>query len=333
MTYKITLLPSKKEFSADDSTTLLDAALQAKINLPHSCRNGDCGTCKAKLLVGKTEQTDASIGLSAEEKALGYILTCVTKPKSDVEIESGYCPELDGIDPVLMPCKVNSIEFPSVDIAIIKLRLPPNQRLVYLPGQYIDLMWKGMQRSYSIANSSATGEHIELHVRHVPNGIFSKLLFEDLKPETLLRLNGPHGTFFTRNGTEPIIFLAGGTGFAPVKAMVEELLANQTARNIFIYWGVRSTDSLYSDIPRLWAEKFQNIIFVPVVSNSDDSWQGRTGLVHEAVLSDFSDLREFHVYACGAPALINVARKEFIKQGLAEKNFYSDAFTPFKSTN
>lgn len=329
MTYTVTLNPSGKAFNVDEDGLILDTAIQANIHLSHSCRNGSCGVCKSKLLKGKVDHPENMSGISSAELDDGYILTCLAKPMSDLEIEANYFAELDGIESGTFPCKVSSIEFPSEDIMILKLRFPPNAIMQYLPGQYIDLMWKDLRRSYSVANTTLESD-VELHIRHVPGGQFSRFLFDELKPGTLLRMNGPHGTFFVRESEAPVIFLAGGTGFAPVKAMVEQLLNNESNRQIHIYWGARTAEGFYSSKPELWQEQHDNITFIPVLSDGNKDWFGRQGFVHKAVSEDFKDLSLFEVYACGSLDMIEAAKDDFLKQGLLDKNFFADAFTPFK---
>lgn len=333
MEYEVTLKPSGRQFFVKSECTVLDAAIQEKISLSHGCRDGSCGECKSRLLKGRVNQPKKMDGISENELAEGYILTCVAKPKTDVEIESAYYHELDGIEPALFPCKIKNIYFPTSDIAILHLGLPPSADIKYLPGQYIDLMWKGVQRSYSIANIAYREYGLELHVRRVTNGVFSRFVFEELKPGVLLRLHGPHGTFFVRDSDAPIIFLAGGTGFAPAKAMVEKLLEKKSSRLIYIYWGISSRDYLYTILPDKWQNNHDNITFVPVLSGRDSEWKGRHGLVHQAVMEDFSDLAEFEIYACGSPDMIAAAKSDFLVHGHIEKNFFADAFTPFRQDN
>jgi len=333
MEYEVILKPSGKQFVVADDCSVLDGAAQAKINLPHSCRNGSCGACKSRLLKGQIDQPVSLDGITADELTAGYILTCLAKPKTNLEIESAYYPELDGIEPVLLPCKVETIDFSDSDIAILHLRLPSNTNIRYLPGQYINLTWKGVTRSYSIANAGQQDHRLELHIRHVDGGEFSKFVFEEIKAGTLLRLEGPHGTFFVRNSDAPIIFLAGGTGFAPVKAMVEQLLEQDTKRLIYIYWGIRSIAAFYTTLPEQWQKTYNNIMFVPVLSGNEVEWQGRRGLVHQAVMEDFSELAPFEIYACGSMEMITAAKSDFLDRGLTEKNFFSDAFTPYKQIN
>lgn len=328
MTFKVTLMPSGKCFASDADMSILDAAKHAKINLPHSCRDGSCGTCKSRVVSGNVNQPADLSGITVDEVGKGCFLSCVAKPLSDIVIESSYCPELDGIESARYPCKVSDIEFITSGIAVLTLRLSPGSKFKFLPGQYIDLTWKEVRRSYSIANTDTRENGIELHIRRIPEGRFSDLVFEKLKVGALLHLHGPHGTFFVRDRTAPVIFLAGGTGFAPVKAMVEHLLEQKTHRMIHIYWGVSSIDGLYSTIPEYWQKKYENVVYTPVLSSMDVKWEGRQGLVHKSVLQDFEDMSEFEVYACGSVDMIGVARKDFLKQGLADNNFFADAFTP-----
>jgi len=216
MKHNIHILPSSIEFQATEDISILESALKANIHLAYSCNNGSCGTCKAKIIKGSVTQDENLEGLSQEDARDGYILTCSARPQSSLEIEASYYPELDGIKPMVLPCKVDNIDFPASDVAILKLRLPPNNKLGYLPGQYIDLVYQNLSRSYSIANIPRENNTIELHIRKVPGGIFSQWIFDQLKQNQLLRLKGPLGTFFIHESKAPVIFVAGGTGFAPV---------------------------------------------------------------------------------------------------------------------
>jgi len=324
MNYKIKIQPSGLCFNADEDASILDSALSANIHLEHSCKNGDCGACAAELHTGLV--VDA-LGNSCTS---GRILTCATRPQSDLELVATFHPELAAIQQKVVPAKVDQILFAGKDVAVITLRLPPNANFHYLPGQYLDMTYQGVKRSYSIANAQVVSAGIELHIRRVPNGCFSELLFTEVKKDSLMRIEGPKGTFFVRDTGRPIIFLAGGTGFAPIKAMTEGLLANQCNRDLHIYWGMPSASMFYSNIARQWAETHSSISYIPVVSEYCENWQGRTGFVHQAVLEDFADLSAFDVYACGSPLMIDSAKKDFLLQGLDARNFYSDAFTPAK---
>ncbi len=329
MPFSVTLEPSQICFDVADGNTILEGALVSNKTIAYSCKDGSCGTCKCKLIDGDVCGLDNHKGLTQKEKKSGYILTCQAKPKSNLLIQLDYLKELDGIVELTLPCKVNSIEFPSKDIAVLKFRLPPNAQFKYLSGQYIDLIFKGDRRSYSIANLYTQTDEIELHVRNIPQGLFSELVFNQLKLGDLFRLNGPYGTFFVRESSKPIIFLAGGTGFAPVKAMIEDLILKKSKRLIYIYWGCQDEGHFYSKAPSLWQESHVNITYTPVLSGQSDTWQDRKGLVHEAVLNDFDKMSNFQVYACGSPLMVEAAKKEFLALGLPEMQFYSDAFTAF----
>ncbi|WP_050883307.1 CDP-6-deoxy-delta-3,4-glucoseen reductase, partial [Yersinia intermedia] len=307
--------------------TILDSALENNINIEYSCKDGTCGSCKAKLISGEIEQGENS-ALTNEDISNGFILTCCSKPKTNIEINVNYYPELSHIKKKTYPCKLDNIEIIGSDIAILSLRLPPTARIEYLAGQFIDLIINGQRRSYSIANAS--GGNIELHIRKVSNGVFSQIIFNELKLQQLLRIEGPQGTFFVRDNDRPLIFLAGGTGFAPVKAMVEELINKNDQRPIHIYWGMPQGRLFYSDIVNKWSVEYPNIQYVPVVSEEDSSWHGQTGFVHQAVINDFPDLSNFSVYACGSLAMISAAHQEFVEYGLAEDQFFSDAFVSSK---
>lgn len=327
MSLNIKLQPSGITFNAGETATILDSALENNINIEYSCKDGTCGSCKAKLISGEIEQGENS-ALTNEDISNGFILTCCSKPKTNIEINVNYYPELSHIKKKTYPCKLDNIEIIGSDIAILSLRLPPTARIEYLAGQFIDLIINGQRRSYSIANAS--GGNIELHIRKVSNGVFSQIIFNELKLQQLLRIEGPQGTFFVRDNERPLIFLAGGTGFAPVKAMVEELINKNDQRPIHIYWGMPQGRLFYSDIVNKWSVEYPNIQYVPVVSEEDSSWHGQTGFVHQAVINDFPDLSNFSVYACGSLAMISAAHQEFVEYGLAEDQFFSDAFVSSK---
>lgn len=321
MTSIIKIKPSNIEFGAIENATVLESAIRAGIILEHSCKNGSCGLCESKLIQGEVinEQGDSFV-------AGQTFLTCQCKIScTELIIEAEYYPELASLSRKIVPCKVASAEIDN-EFLILKFRLPPTAGFDYLPGQYINLSYQGITRSYSIANANSK-DGIELHIRLVPDGAMSGLLFAGVKPETLMRMDGPIGTFFVREDNRPIIFLAGGTGFAPVKAMVESLINSNSEREIAIYWGMNKSQDFYSMMPQEWEGKYKNITFIPVVSGSELEWNGRTGFVHQAVLQDLDNLSDYCVYACGSPQMIAAAKKDFANIGLPDKQFFSDAFT------
>lgn len=324
MSHIIKIFPSNVEFTGKEDESILDSGLNAGIHLEHSCRNGECGICKSELLAGSAIDVEGKLYEQGD-----YILTCNCTPTSNLELHAHYFPELAGQVKRIVPCKVSSAVMVSHDVLRLILRIPPTSQIGYLAGQYINLQYKGVTRSYSIANANEN-EGIELHIRQVPNGQMSSVLFENLQENTLMRLEGPCGTFFIRDSERPIIFLAGGTGFAPVKSMVEYLLQNESRREIYIYWGMPTANDFYSNLPAEWSAAFDHVHFIPVVSNNDESWGGRKGFVHHAVIEDFSSLKSFDIYACGSPLMIDASKTDFMAKNLLVDNFYSDAFTASK---
>ncbi|HHQ4701765.1 FAD-binding oxidoreductase [Aeromonas hydrophila] len=320
----IKIKPSNIEFCAVENATVLESAIHAGFILEHSCKNGTCGLCESMLVQGEVVNKQGDL-FSAGQK----FLTCQCKSTcAELIVEAEYYPELASISRKTVPCKVALVEIYN-EFLILKFRLPPTAGFNYLPGQYINLSYQGITRSYSIANANSK-DGIELHIRLVPNGAMSGLLFTDIQPDTLMRIDGPIGTFFVREDNRPIIFLAGGTGFAPVKAMVESLINSNSEREIYIYWGMSNSQDFYSKTPQEWDDKYKKITFVPVVSGNDAEWNGRTGLVHQAVLKDLDNLSDYCVYACGSPQMIAAAKKDFTEIGLPEEQFFSDAFTVSK---
>jgi CDP-4-dehydro-6-deoxyglucose reductase len=233
-----------------------------------------------------------------------------------------------------LPARVEKVDRPAEDVAVLNLKLPAGERLQFLAGQYIDILMKdGKRRSFSMANAPHDDAYLQLHVRKTPGGSFSRYVFEEMKERAIIRFEGPLGTFYLREDSDkPMIFVAGGTGFAPIKAQIEHMLHHGTDRPMVLYWGARSLRDLYMpDLPVRWQQEHPNFTFIPVISDPipEDNWQGRTGFVHQAVLDDFPDLSGYQVYACGAPGMTDIAKETFVAQrGLPEDEFYSDAFTP-----
>jgi len=331
---QVRLEPSGRIFTVLPGETVLEAALRQNVGLPYGCRNGACGACKGTLKSGSLaygEHQDRAI--STAEKAAGKALTCCTKPQSDLVLEIRELAGLKDLAIRTLPARVERIEMPAEDVAILFLKLPAAERLQFLAGQYIDVLMKGgVRRSYSMANAPHDDTHLQLHVRRTPGGAFSKYVFEEMKERAIIRFEGPFGGFYLREDSDkPMILVAGGTGFAPVKAVIEHALHKGIDRQMVLYWGVRSLVDLYlPELPVKWQEENDNFTFIPVLSDPgpEDDWLGRTGFVHQAVLDDFPSLAGYQVYACGAPAMTDIAKKDFVLQrGLAEDEFFCDAFT------
>jgi CDP-4-dehydro-6-deoxyglucose reductase, E3 len=316
---------SGKIFEQIDGESILDCAEKAGIKFQYSCRTGRCSTCKCKVISGKTSTYNDELGLTELEKMEGYILSCVRYAEENTEIEVDDLGDIKIPKPQTVPCKISKLEMLAEDVIQIILRMPPSTSFNFIPGQYIDLIGpKGIKRSYSIANN-ITNNSIELHIKKVINGSLSKYWFDDAKLDDLLRLHGPLGTFFLRDGIKKdIIFLATGTGVAPVKAILEsiEILSNSDPRSITVIWGGRKKDDLYIDYFR----KNLNIDFIPVLSRPSSDWKGEIGYVQNIVLDKKYDLSNSVVYACGLDSMIKSAKKILVDNGLDKSDFYSDAF-------
>jgi CDP-4-dehydro-6-deoxyglucose reductase len=331
--FSITLQPGGHDFRANGSDSILQAALDAGLTLPYGCRNGACGACKGKVLEGRVDHHLAQEqALSAADRADGMTLFCCARPLSDLVLECREAGTASDIPVRIMPCRVQKMERVAEDVMVLSLKLPANERLLFLAGQYIEFLLKdGKRRAFSIANAPHDDGFIQLHVRLIVGGEFTGHVFHGMKEKDILRFQGPYGRFFLReDSAKPIILLAGGTGFAPIKGLVEHALRQRIKRPMEIYWGARRPAGLYlPDLPVDWAATNRQIRYIPVISDAEpgDDWCGRRGLVHEAVLEDHADLSAYQVYACGVPAMIDVARAAFVARGLPEQEFFADAFS------
>jgi CDP-4-dehydro-6-deoxyglucose reductase len=334
MSFTVTIRPSGNRFTAGADDTVLAAALREGFVLPYGCRNGACGSCKGRLLAGEIDYgTYQDSALSDEERGRGLALFCQAKPLTDLEIE---CREVNAAKDIpirKMPCRVERMERAAPDVMVVHLRLPQNERLQYLPGQYLDIVMKdGQRRSFSMANAPHSDDLLELHIRDY-GGVFSQHAFQRMKPRDILRFEGPFGSFFLReDSAKPVILLASGTGFAPIKAIVEQTFHIGTGRSFQLYWGGRKRSDLYLNaLAERWAREFPGFDYVPVLSEPSvgDGWTGRLDLVHRAVMADHPDLSGYQVYACGNPLMVTAARTDFTSRcGLPEAEFFSDSFTP-----
>jgi CDP-4-dehydro-6-deoxyglucose reductase len=337
MSFNISVQPSGRIFTATSDETLLAAGLRQGIGLPYGCKDGACGSCKCKKITGEvTHGTHQEKALSAEEEANGFVLTCCATAHSDVVLESRQVVE-EGAFPIKkMPVRVVSLEKKSADVMVVKLQLPANDVMKFHAGQYIDFLLRdGDRRSYSMANAPHIlvegSPTIELHIRHMPGGKFTDHVFGAMKEKEIQRIEGPQGSFFLREDTEkPLVFLASGTGFAPIKAILEHMQHKGITRPATLYWGGRRPADLYlSDWVQAQLAQMPNLRYVPVISDAlpEDQWTGRTGFVHAAVLQDTPDLSAYQVYACGAPIVVDSARAAYTKAGLPTDEFYADSFT------
>ena len=332
--FSVTVQPSGRTFTASSDETVLTAGISQGIGLPYGCKDGACGSCKCKMLSGSVVHgTHQEKALSANEAAAGLILTCCAKAQSDLVLESRQVTGEGALPMKKMPTRVSSMQKVSEDVIVMKLQMPANDVFLYRAGQYIEFLLRdGSRRSYSMASAPAEGAPMELHIRHMPGGKFTDLVFGSMKEKDILRIEGPFGSFFLREDSHaPIILLASGTGFAPIKALLEHMQHKQITRPATLYWGGGRPSDLYMGA---WVQEFAQtnpwLSYVPVVSDAlaEDAWSGRTGFVHRAVLEDHKDLSGYQVYACGAPIVVASAKKDFCAQaGLPEEFFFADAFT------
>jgi CDP-4-dehydro-6-deoxyglucose reductase len=316
-----------KTFPQNKGQTVLDAAMLAGIALPYSCKTGRCSTCKCRVLQGDSIAHVDELGLTPEEKTKGWILSCVRSATSDLAIDIEDLSHVAIPAVRTLPARINSIEKLAPDVLGVKLRLPPSSELIYLAGQYIDVIGPGgIRRSYSLASAPASNNALELHIRCVPGGAMSDYWFTQAKSNDLVRLNGPMGSFFLRKlAGLHLVFLATGTGIAPVKAMLESLNAcpaEDQPLSITLYWGGREPQDLYDD-PSPW---HPHLKYVPVLSRATSNGLGVSGYVQHAMLSQAPDLGNTVVYACGSNAMIQSAKTALTEAGLDEVRFYSDAF-------
>lgn len=318
------ILVNGTAFEAGPDETLLEAARRQGVILEHSCRTGRCGVCKARVLAGETRALGNEEALAPAEAAEGFVLTCVRAATSDVQLDIEDLGRLAGIQVKTLPARIDSLERLAPDVVKVTLRLPPAGGFAYLPGQYIDVISPaGARRSYSLANAPRADGKLELHVRAVPGGVLSEYWFGAAKANDLLRFEGPFGTFCRREKAATAIFLVTGTGYAPARAMLQELAAAPSGSGpVWLYWGGRLPPDLYdaAEFPGL------DLRFVPVLSRAGAEWSGRRGHVQDAVLADHPDLAQAVVYACGSDAMIHSARERLLAAGLPAHHFYSDAF-------
>ena len=331
MSYRVTIKPSEHEFTVEEDETILDAAMRQEIDLPYGCRGGACGACAGYLLQGEVAYDEEPIALTDAFKEANMGLFCKAKPKSDLVVSIEEIEGLEGIEIKNLRCRVESKDQLCHDVISLKLKLAGDERLQFHAGQYIEfLLEDGKRRAFSIANAPHDDELIDLHIRHVEGGLFTDFLFEEMPDKAMLRIEGPLGSFFLREDSDrPIILMGGGTGFGPLKAMIEHLQYVGSEKPVHLFMGVRALRDLYMDgMVKAWMDKNPGLSFTPVLSEpmEEDNWQGETGYVHEAVARAFDDLSGFDIYMSGPPPMVNAAVEVFVKQGADKEHLFSDAF-------
>ena len=334
--FQVSVQPSGRAFATQASEAILTAAIRNGVGLPYGCKDGACSSCKCKKISGTVVHGPHSErALSAEEEAAGLILPCCAVPTSDVVIESRHVTDESAFPIKKMPVRVQSMERLSPDVIQLRLQLPAADTFRYHAGQYVEfLLAGGVRRAYSMAvapHQQATAPGLELHIRHMQGGLFTDHVFSAMKERDILRIEGPFGSFHLHDdSSKPMVLLASGTGFAPIKALIEHLQHKGITRPAVLYWGGRRPQDLYmNDWVQARLAEMPHLRYVPVVSDAlpEDQWTGRTGFVHQAVLDDLPDLSGYEVYACGAPIVVDSARASFTEQrGLPEDAFYADSF-------
>ncbi len=333
--HTITLSPGGQTFQVETGESVLTAALRSGLVIPYGCKNGACGSCKGKIISGTVDYgVYQEKALPAAEREQGKALFCQAKPLSDCVLEARLVGKAGDIPVKTLPCRIQRLQKLTDDVMVLHLKLPAAERLQFLAGQYLEFLLRdGSRRSFSMGNAPHDDELVEIHVRHVPGGQFTDHVFGKMKEKDILRFEAPLGTFFLREDSEkPIVFVASGTGFAPIKSIIEHARHKAILRPMTLYWGGRRPPDLYMhELAQQWAsDSGASFSYIPVISDAlpEDAWQGRTGFVHRAVMEDFPDLSAHQVYACGVPIMVDSARADFIaKCKLPEEDFYADSFT------
>lgn len=331
MSFTVKVPATGHEFTCNEGETILEAALREGIGLPYGCRNGACGKCSGKVLKGEiTYQKELRMHAKAEVDA-GKAIFCQACAQSDLELEVQEITRSADLEVKTLPCRVEKMTLLTHDVMELKLKLPESERLQYLAGQYIEFLLKdGKRRAFSIANAPHDDEYIELQIRHVPDGHFGDYIFEEMKEKTLLRMEGPLGSYYLREDSDrPVILMGGGTGYAPLKAMLEHAFHTGMKRPMHLYCGTRALRDLYMhEQASQWADQYDNLTYTPVLSDPDDedNWSGATGFVHEKVVQDHPDLSGYDVYMSGPPPMIKAGMDLFYEKGLPESQIFSDSF-------
>ncbi len=328
---KVTIQTSGHSFEVRPSQTVLEAAIDAGITIPYGCRYGSCGSCKGKIISGSVMHDDyQESAMSQDELAAGAALFCCARPLEDLVIDCREVSGLAGIKPRILPARVAKKVLLSDDVLMLHLQLPASEHIAYMAGQYIEFILRnGKRRAFSIANAPHADFGLELHLRLVKGGEFTEHVFNELQEKAIMRIEAPFGSFHLKeDSSKPIVFAATGTGFAPIKAIIEHMLYNDNQRPMTLYWGGRKPKDLYmDDLCKRWAQHVPTFSYIPVLSKPEPDWEGRTGYVQQAITEDIPDLSGYEAYVCGLPNMVDDAQKQFAAHGLPQDAFFSDAFT------
>ena len=332
MAYTVTIESSGHNFSVDDNESVLDAALRQGIVLPYGCRNGACGSCMGSVLSGAVEYASGlPPALNEEDAVAGKALFCQAHPSGNLTIRIREVDAARDIEVKTLPCRVQKLEHLAHDVVRIYLKVPASERMQFLAGQYIEVLIKDHEpRAFSIANAPHDDEFIELHIRFVKGGLFTDQVFHGMQEKAMLRIRGPLGTFFLREDSDrPAILIGGGTGFAPLKGILEHAFEVGITRPLHLFWGVRAARDLYMDaLPKQWVNEYEHFSYTPVLSEpgGKDHWIGETGFITDTVIKHYPDLSGHEVYMSGPPIMVETGHKLFTQHGMDETRFFSDAF-------
>jgi CDP-4-dehydro-6-deoxyglucose reductase len=332
MAYQVTIQNSGHTFDVEPSESILEAALRQGIILPYGCRNGACGSCMGTVTAGAVNYPEGTPGaLSDADAAQHKALFCQAHPTGNMTIQVREVDAAKDIEVRTLPCRVSRLEHLAHDVIRIYLKLPDTERLQFLAGQYIDVLLKDhAPRAFSIANAPHDDSFIELHIRNVSGGYFSEQVFNQLQEKAMLRFTGPLGTFFLREDSDrAAILIGGGTGFAPIKGILEHAFHTGVQKPLHLFWGVRAKRDLYlEELPARWLQDHPNFSYTPVLSEPmpEDNWSGATGYVSDTVIREYPDLSGHDVYMGGPPIMVEAGHKLFMQHGLDESRFFSDAF-------
>jgi NAD(P)H-flavin reductase/ferredoxin len=325
MTFTVRVAQSDIAFPCEPREFVLDAAERAGYSMPSSCRKGVCSTCEARLLDGEVEQR----GRGRRTARDGTALMCRSQPRADLTIRPKRFERIDIFRRKTITTRIFRLARPAPDVTILTLRFPIGLRAPFKAGQYLQVVMEdGDRRNFSLANATRDNDGAELHIRHVPGGKFSQGILSKLSVGDPLRVEVPYGDFYLRASERPVILLASGTGFAPIKSIIETAIHTGNRRPMLLYWGGRKREDIYLfDVPARWTQRWPWFSFTPVLSEPSGSWTGRVGLVHNVVREDHPDLSATDVYACGNPLMVSAAQRDFVgSQGLPEAQFFADAF-------
>lgn len=329
MAHHVHLARSRLRFDVEPGETVLAAGLRQGLALPFGCQGGTCASCRVRLLEGRVEHAPDTRALSQAERDAGYVLMCQARPLSDLELQLHQPERLEQLRPRQLPVRLLERRMLSHDVVGLSVQLPRGEPFLYLPGQYVDfLLADGRRRSFSIANAPTPAGTLEFHLRVTPQGWFAHHAQEQLAAKAILRIEGPLGAFYLReDSTRPVVMMAGGTGFAPLKAMLEQQFRAGLARPFHLFWGARSRRDLYLHaLAEDWARQHPWLRYTPVLSEPDADWRGERGFVHEAVLRHHPDLHGQEIYMAGPPVMVHAGKQAFVQAGLDADHLYYDSF-------